>query len=166
MYDSEIVFHYFLRKALQSSVSLTAIKLELMTYFAHGWHLAINRKPLINDPIKAWRHGPVIESLHHKYNRKEVKLGKSLKDGLVRQVRDIDAFFLDSVWSQYKNMIDVEMIDLCHKDNTPWGTIYEKSSRDITIQNRIIAQHYLWLQATQPHYTGISSLSPKLHKTG
>lgn len=43
------------------------LKLQKLVYYAQGFYSAIFGKPLFNDDICAWTHGPVVESLYHSY---------------------------------------------------------------------------------------------------
>lgn len=46
---------------------ISNLKLQKLLYYAQGMHLAIHGKKLFNDPIVAWRHGPVVESVYQTY---------------------------------------------------------------------------------------------------
>jgi uncharacterized phage-associated protein len=45
------------------------LKLQKLVYYAQGFHLAIYDKPLFDEPIAKWEHGPVVESLYHEYKK-------------------------------------------------------------------------------------------------
>lgn len=46
---------------------ISNLKLQKLVYYAQGFHLALFDKPLFDDQISAWTHGPVVESLYHQY---------------------------------------------------------------------------------------------------
>ena len=48
---------------------ISNLKLQKLLYYAQGCFLAITDKPLFNDPILAWQHGPVVSSIYHKYKQ-------------------------------------------------------------------------------------------------
>ncbi len=57
---------YFL--ALQDDEdSISNLKLQKLLYYAQGFSLALTGKPLFNDQIKAWIHGPVVPSVWADY---------------------------------------------------------------------------------------------------
>lgn len=39
--------------------------LNLLTYLAHGWHLALHDAPLLDESPVATPHGPMVPSVHH-----------------------------------------------------------------------------------------------------
>lgn len=43
------------------------LKLQKLLYYAQGCSLALNDKPLFDDKLYAWDHGPVVPSVYHKY---------------------------------------------------------------------------------------------------
>ncbi|MGA2677789.1 MAG: type II toxin-antitoxin system antitoxin SocA domain-containing protein [Sedimentisphaerales bacterium] len=51
--------------------SISNLKLQKLVYYAQGFHLAIEDKPLFDEPIEAWKYGPVIPTLYHKYKGSE-----------------------------------------------------------------------------------------------
>lgn len=46
---------------------ISNLKLQKLLYYAQGSFLAVTGKPLFDDDIVAWDHGPVVESVYHQY---------------------------------------------------------------------------------------------------
>jgi len=44
---------------------ISHLKLQKLIYFCQGYSLAFFGKPLFNDAIEAWKHGPVCPKLYH-----------------------------------------------------------------------------------------------------
>lgn len=42
---------------------ITHLKLQKLVYYAQAWSLAARGKPLFDEDIQAWAHGPVVPSL-------------------------------------------------------------------------------------------------------
>ena len=49
--------------------SLTPMQLIKLSYIAHGWTLAILDNPLFKDIVEAWRYGPVVPDIYHRYKK-------------------------------------------------------------------------------------------------
>lgn len=45
------------------------MQLHKLLYYAHGWYLAVVGKPLLNETVSAWKHGPVVPSLYYDLKR-------------------------------------------------------------------------------------------------
>ena len=68
MLNCDDVAKYFLSLSDDSSGDyISNLKLQKLLYYAQGFHLAIFNKPLFNEPIEAWAHGPVVGSSYRKY---------------------------------------------------------------------------------------------------
>ena len=52
---------------------ISNLKLQKLLYYAQGSFLAVTDSPLFDDPIVAWQHGPVVESVYHEYKKKMVR---------------------------------------------------------------------------------------------
>jgi len=51
---------YILISACKRGLLVTNLKLQKLLYYSQAWRLAITGKPLFNDRIEAWIHGPVV----------------------------------------------------------------------------------------------------------
>ncbi|WP_208932366.1 Panacea domain-containing protein [[Haemophilus] ducreyi] len=45
---------------------ISNLKIQKLVYYAQGFSLAINNKPLFSEKIQAWTHGPVTPELYNK----------------------------------------------------------------------------------------------------
>lgn len=48
---------------------ISNLKLQKLLYYAQGMNLALYGKILFEDPILAWEHGPVVETVYQTYKR-------------------------------------------------------------------------------------------------
>ena len=58
------------------------LKLHKLLYYAQGFHLAMYNKKLFKEMIFAWKHGPVVADLWHKY--------KQYGQGAIPKPKDVD----------------------------------------------------------------------------
>jgi uncharacterized phage-associated protein len=47
--------------------SLTNLKLQKLVYYAQAWSVALLNRPLFDEAVEAWAHGPVVESVYQEY---------------------------------------------------------------------------------------------------
>jgi uncharacterized phage-associated protein len=45
------------------------LKLQKLIYYAQAWHLALHDKPLFNERIEAWVHGPVQPAVYGAFKK-------------------------------------------------------------------------------------------------
>lgn len=54
-------------ESISDSDGISNLKLQKLLYYAQGFHLALLNKPLFDESIEAWDHGPVVPEVYHKY---------------------------------------------------------------------------------------------------
>lgn len=66
--DANMVADWFLSHVdRQSGDSITHLKLQKLVYYAQAWFLANFNKPIFNEDVQAWAHGPVVPSLWKRF---------------------------------------------------------------------------------------------------
>lgn len=48
------VANYFIEKSIESGNSVSPLQLIKLVYIAHGWTLALYKRPLINETVEVW----------------------------------------------------------------------------------------------------------------
>ncbi|KTD17941.1 Panacea domain-containing protein [Legionella jordanis] len=96
---------------------LTNLKLQKLLYYAQGWYLALYNKPLFDDKIEAWVHGPVIPAAYHSFKQYGYGLidEKPSFPNLSPKIRS----HLDEVIDVYGSYSAFELEHLTHQ-TTPW----------------------------------------------
>lgn len=63
------VADYILRFAHAKGDLITNLKLQKLIYYAQAWYLALYDKPLFQEPLEAWVHGPVQPALYRRFKK-------------------------------------------------------------------------------------------------
>lgn len=163
-YKSKQIFNYLFDKAQAEGEVLTPMKAVKLVYFAHAWTLGFTDKPLLNEPVQAWKYGAVIPSL---YDSLKVYGANPIRHAILKDQKNyiiplfIDDYnsipknqkieygdleqteldIIDSVWSAYKGMTAVQMSNIIHQPGTPWTQVWNGSFNTV-IPNSIIRDHY------------------------
>ena len=155
-YDSRAVANYMLDRAFDHGLPLTPMQVLKLVYIAHGWHLAIFRKPLIRDAIEAWEYGPVIPKLYHaikKYGSRPVTGPVTVFDPdaddfetkVEAEFTDQEKALMDRVLELYGELKAFQLSALTHKAGTPWHQMKTDPSAGVTgvqIPNNLIEGHF------------------------
>lgn len=134
-----------------SGETLTPLQLLKLVYISHGWNLAINGAPLINDRIEAWQYGPVVPILYHKIKGfRSSPVRNPIPDGDT-PLSDAETRLIDSVFATYGRYSGGQLSAMTHQPGTPWATAWEHG-RNSEITNDMIAEHYkrLAIERRQP----------------
>ena len=147
------------------------MKLLKLVYFAHGWCLALTGKPLINEPVQAWKFGPVIPGLYHalkSYGNNPIRSFVtdddsfwlpdgprvcSIDDGPDKEENEFAKRLVQRIWQVYGGFTPIQLSNLTHQPGTPW---YDTPKRDerrgvVIDQERIRAYFKAQAERNQQH---------------
>ena len=109
----------------------TNLKLQKLVYYAQGFHLALYDKPLFNERIEAWLHGPVVPELYQIYK------GYKSQPVPVSEGFDVSQFteevkeLLNEVNLVYGQYSAWRLRDMTHEE-LPWQESYKKIDKTIS----------------------------------
>ena len=127
---------------LRRGMGTTPMHVLKLVYICHGWVLGLTDRPLVDEPVEAWRYGPVVPSVYRRYKSfgrdsiTTVPVDRSEMLGM--QQRE----FIEVVEEVYRSYSALELSSLTHQPNTPWDTTRRKYGIGAIIPNELIRQHY------------------------
>ena len=120
------------------SSDVTPMKVQKLVYYAHGWYLATQDQPLINEQIEAWQYGPVVRSIYglakHYGNGPinqflaEPEFTPSGNIEMVPKMLSLDSSraikpFLEWIWAQYGRFSGTQLSNMTHEVDSPWHEV-------------------------------------------
>ncbi len=145
----------FMKRAQAEGRQLTHMHLQKLVYIAHGWNLAVNNEPLVDEPFEAWDYGPVLPSLYRalkKYGSGTVQHWIRRGDDTPYLDDDGDVFttrllpseedIVDQIWSEFKAFKAFQLSALTHKDRSPWKRIYDREGQSAPIPDNDIQDYF------------------------
>jgi uncharacterized phage-associated protein len=154
-YHADLIAYVFAKRGIKEDNPVTQMKLQKMVYFAHGYHLAVYGKPLIEEEFEAWKFGPVIPSIYHAYklfgsepitdlflisNESELE-EKSLN--LLETAKEA----IDYTWEATKNVSANTLSAWSHKVGSPWADAFKPNVNSIPIRNDRIGKYFTGILA-------------------
>lgn len=135
--DARAIANRFLDWAEQEKLALTAMSLLKILYFAHAWHLAKYKLPLVAQPFEAWQRGPVNRVVYEQVK----KLGKNQVLGRLKVLdlntaQFVDAKcelseetekFLKNIFIYYAKFDPFKLSDITHAEGTPWDRVWKQA---------------------------------------
>lgn len=162
-YPAKAIANYFLELASQENHSLTLMKLLKLVYYANGWHLAIKGQPLIEEPVEAWKYGPVIASIYHEFkefgnqeitrfaaNRspEELKRDPATKPW-IKEEDEYTKRLLCKIWNVYGSYSGSQLSTMTHQRGTPWDITWNEgggsSTNSCQINNQLLRDYFVKL---------------------
>jgi uncharacterized phage-associated protein len=160
-YDARAVANFLLDLAEERNVQLTQMQLLKLVYFAGGWYLAAQGKPLIRQDFQAWEFGPVVKVVRDAFR----EFGKSPIRGRAERMDiltgefvpvepvacDQDRQFIRTVFDAYHHYDGWELSEITHEEGSPWDEIWNSEvplgRLGLKISNEAIRKHFVELAA-------------------
>ena len=99
-----------------SGEAMTHLKLQKLLYFTQAWYLANFDRPIFDEDMQAWTHGPVVPSIYDKYKANrwgvlDIEKSVNLPDDLIPFLSE-----LNRVYGQYSAK---KLEEITHLED-PW----------------------------------------------
>ncbi len=98
---------------------ISNMKLQKLIYYAQGFHLALFDVPLFEEPIVAWEHGPVVESVYQdfkKFGASAIEVPHELDDTILS---DDQKDLMKEVYEVYGQFSAWKLRNMTHNE-LPW----------------------------------------------
>lgn len=138
-YDVRDVANYLLDIAEERKVQLSITSLLKIVYFAHGWHLADQRGPLIGQSFEAWQHGPVVRVLYDSFKTSSgspithrAKKFSAEQNSYILAESEFPATvkeLLESILVAYGSYHPFHLSEMTHVADSPWTEVWEAGER-------------------------------------
>lgn len=149
-YSATTVANRFIELASNNNKEFTPMQLIKLSYIAHGFSLAILKRPLLKESVEAWRYGPVIPSLYRKlkpFGSKPVTspIASAFMGLKSESLDDEDRSLIDAIYDKYGHLTAFQLSNLTHRPGTPWAEAYEPDEYGTTLDDAQIRVHYATL---------------------
>jgi len=146
------IANFFINKAKEEGIELTALKLQKLVYYAAGYYSGYTHKPLLNCSIEAWDYGPVVPQLYREFK----EFGGSpitrfapehpfTDDPAPIPTNDKEAMGIaEFVWQNYKNYSALALSEMTHQSGSPWQKARDARPgvRDADVDEKLLAEHF------------------------
>lgn len=152
----------FLELGFRDSVPVDPMKVQKLSFFAHGYYLASQGQPLIQGQFQAWPFGPVNPTIYEAF--KDYKADPITDYGRVYDYAqgaavpvappESDAHFVsvrDFVWRQYGAVPSTRLSNMTHREGGAWDRTWQASgaSRSSPIPDEFIREEFAPLVNSQ-----------------
>jgi len=114
------IAHYFLLIDDQhDGGGISNLKLQKLVYYAQGFHLALFARPLFQNDIEAWTHGPVTPDLYHQHKahkKQAIPLDRTFDtNSLTTDEKEL----MDEIYEVFGQFTAWKLRDMTHEE-APW----------------------------------------------
>lgn len=123
--------------------AMTNLRINKLLYFAQGWSLQRLKRPLFNEPIKAWRLGPVVGVIYNKYREYGRNIITECSQGFdISRFSSEEVQLLLDVYNKYRDTSTSRLVEKSHEANTPWARVYKEGEESKTIPVAFISEYF------------------------
>ena len=123
-------------------LDITHLKLQKLIYYSQAFHLAMKDKPLFDEEIVAWKHGPVEVTAYEKYKACGFH-PIDPEEGMDSIDTEIDAYSIPAIsviLDAYGNMSAVALMEKTHREK-PWQDAFARGSGTV-IPKEVMQSYY------------------------
>lgn len=113
-----------------------------LAYICHGWVLGLTDQPLVDEPVEAWRYGPVVPSVYRRYRSFGRDAITTVPIDRSETLGEPQREFVEVVEEVYRDYSALELSSLTHQADTPWDITRRKHGIGAIIPNELIRKHY------------------------
>ncbi|MCY4674909.1 MAG: DUF4065 domain-containing protein [Bacteroidetes bacterium] len=117
-----------------------------LVYIAHGWMLGIFDIPLIDEEVEAWKYGPVISSVYHRFKFYGGNAIDIPARNQAKRMSKEQSIVIKRVVEEYSKFTALQLSTITHFEKSPWSKVVNEFGVGTIIPNQIIRQYYvdLW----------------------
>ena len=116
---------------------MTNLKLQKLVYYAQGFSLALHNRPLFEERIVAWEHGPVVAELYHEFKtfgKNQVEVDSEIAEGTFT---DEQMELLSEVNQVYGQFSAWKLRDMTHNE-IPW----KQTAQGSEIKHELLKEYF------------------------
>ena len=118
---------YLMRKIQGKDYDLTPMKLQKLLYYCQGYSLALTGKPIFAEPIEAWEHGPVVDSVYQEYRQYKNNVIPANESSNFENLNETEKSIACFVVDEKKWLSAYALSDATHKE-MPWLDTFEREA--------------------------------------
>lgn len=120
---------------------ISNLKLQKLLYYAQGCFLACFDRPLFNEPIVAWEHGPVVESVYQEYKVNRAN-GIVFDEDFINEFDDEEESLLEEVYNTFAKYSAWGLRNMTHQE-TPWINTQQSGEISQDSIKKYFKEHYI-----------------------
>lgn len=154
MFDVRKIANAVLDQSAARSFAITNMALNKIVYFAHGWHLAIYDRPLVDSRFEAWQYGPVHPQLYRQFKsfgdkpitsralRVDLETGQSIP--VTYKFETEVSQHIERIVDFYGEMPAGRLSAISHEQGAPWDLVWNAagSSPGMALDDQVTREFY------------------------
>ena len=131
---------------------MTSMRVQMLLYYAQGWHVGLFNRPLFADPILACKTGPVVPGVYETVRAAvgaEPARPLTVADFGPAELLGRDQVFLEVIWAKYRPLSTAGLREATHAE-PPWIAARRDSREGERLSAEISAESLRSYFGSQP----------------
>ena len=146
-HDARSVANELIRRAHEAGRDITPIQVLKLAYYCHAWMLGLYHRPLLGQPVEAWRYGPIVPEIYRslrRYGGHPVRWPIDLEFAGVseRPYDRAQTSIINQVFDKYGQLTDLQLSATANAPGTPWDQIWKKYRYNAIIPDPLLEDYY------------------------
>ena len=121
-YSAKQVANHIIHKANdEDGVHISPLKVINLVYLSHAWSLGIYRQPLLNQPVEAWKYGPMFWDLSCGMTDIHPTMAFLQKDAQPAELTANEQQLLEEVYDRYRDLDTRQLTAMASASGSPWA---------------------------------------------
>lgn len=129
---------------------LTNMKINKLLFYAQGHHISKYNRPMFEDKIEAWNHGPVVPSVYLAYKKYGDNPIHTYDENAVHDIPEESEEILYGVARKYGKYTASALRNMTHVIGSPWDNVYNPQNIHTEITQ----------DSMKSYFSNIDSLTP------
>lgn len=169
---SDVAALFIVIRGMKNEDAMTSMRINMLLYFSHGYHLQRFNTTLFDEKIHAWQYGPIVESIYRKYQPfGQSAITKTSPDFNRTNISSKEIDFLFDVYKELGRYSTSCLVEMSCKTGTPWARTYEHGEVN-TIEVPLIKEYFNSLNPLpyktfrmSPNISTIGYINPETGRT-
>lgn len=133
---------YIIELSTKIGEPVTNMKLQKLLYYSLAWYgVETNGKKLFEDPVTAWKYGPVIVGIYEKYKKYGADAIKGPVDGKTSELNSLEKEIVEDIFNIYGSKSAIELMSLSHSEQ-PWLDTFDPDNNQKEIPFSLIYSYF------------------------
>ena len=135
-------------KDSEEKSGLSKLKIQKLLYYAQGYYLALYNKPLFDEKILAWQHGPVVQEVYYTLkplnpNDNSILANEDnmMKEDEIKKLGKNEKELIEDVFQLMGQYSAWRLRDKTHQED-PWRDNYKEGKKNIEISQNDMKKYF------------------------
>ena len=136
---------YLIKKQMKNiqpeEFDVTPLKIQKLLYYCQGYALALTGEKLFDEPIEAWKYGPVVDAVYQEYKKYNGQIIPEIQSINFNEIDDTARSIVKMVIEEKNRFSGTALADATHRE-TPYVSCYKGAYINAIIPEEVLKDFF------------------------